>query len=340
MTALLQQLLQEDPAETLWIADENSKALLAGDFRFAGDLLTNRWDIAQLARHRTREIFFSDFDLAAAKKTYRRVLFPVSKEKAVAHHVINRAADILAPQGQLLLCGQKSSGIKTYAGKVAQYFGCAKALRKSGQEYLSINALPDTGAGGTRLDDSDYAQLRPLETLDGLYSKPGLFGWNKVDTGSALLAHQFGDHLPESGARVVDLGCGYGYLGSQLAALGDFHFIATDNNAAALAACARNFAEREIRGEVTPSDAGDRLESNSADLAICNPPFHQGFQVEGDLTDRFLENVARVLKSGGRALFVVNEFIPLGRKARAYFATVDLIARDRGFCVYRLAGPS
>ncbi|MCW8127964.1 class I SAM-dependent methyltransferase [Microbulbifer halophilus] len=339
MTALLQQLLEEDPGNTLWIADENSKALLVPGFAFAGDLLTNRWDMAQLARDKVAHTHFGDFDFSELGKRYRRIVFPVSKEKAVVHHAINRAPEILEENGELILCGPKNSGIKTYAGKTAEYFDCAKTLRKSGQDYLSINPLPATGARGPSLDDSDYEELRPLDALGGLYSKPGLFGWNKIDTGSELLARQFRDHLPESGARVVDLGCGYGYLGSQLAALGNYRLIATDNNAAALAACARNFAELEIPGEVTPSDAGDRLESDSAERVICNPPFHQGFQVEGDLTDRFLNNAAKILKPGGRALFVVNEFIPLARKAQAYFSEVEPIAGDKGFRVYCLGGP-
>lgn len=339
MTALLHQLLEEDPQNTLWIADENSKALLTPGFAFAGDLLTNRWDIARLARGKVADVYFCDFDFSVPAGRYQRIIFPVSKEKAVVHHVINRAPDVLEPRGQLILCGQKSSGIKTYAGKVAGYFGCGKTLQKSGQEYLSRNTLPAAGIGGPPLDDSDYEQLRPLDLLGGLYSKPGLFGWNKIDAGSELLAHQFGHRLPEDGARVVDLGCGYGYLSSRLAERGNYRFVATDNNAAALAACARNFAELEIAGEVTPSDAGDRLESDCAELLICNPPFHQGFQVEGDLTERFLQNAARILVPGGRALFVVNEFIPLARRARAYFSAAELIAKENGFCVYCLTDP-
>ncbi|MFC6635509.1 class I SAM-dependent methyltransferase [Microbulbifer taiwanensis] len=334
MSALLDQELQVSPRETLWIADENSKALLQQGFTFAGDLLSNRWDIAKLAEDKAGRSFFSDFHFEELGRKYRRIVYTVSKEKALVHHIVNRAAEFLGEGGELVLVGGKQGGIKTYAAKAAQRFGCAKQLQKHGAEYSSTNALQDRG--GEKIDDLNYTQLRRLEELGGLYSKPGLFGWNKIDRGSALLAEQFATLLPNDGAHVVDLGCGYGYLSAQLAIRGNYYFTATDNNAAALQACERNFRERGLEGVVVPSDAGAELENRIADLLVCNPPFHQGFQVEGDLTDRFLKQSARLLKTAGYALFVVNEFIPLVRKGRDYFSGVQLLAKDQGFCVYRL----
>ncbi|GAA5526067.1 ribosomal RNA small subunit methyltransferase C [Microbulbifer aestuariivivens] len=339
MSTLLQQLLLENPSETLWIADENSKALLESGFSFGGDLLTNRWDIARLAEGRVRHGFFNDFHFDEAGRHYRRIVYPLSKEKAVVHHVINECHRTLGLGGELALLGSKQSGIKTYAARVASCFDSVKRLEKHGSEYLSLNILHSAMTAENRLDEEHYTELRPLETLGGLYSKPGLFGWNKVDTGSALLATTFAEHKPAAGADIVDLGCGYGYLSTELARLGEFHFTATDNNAAALLACRENFKQRGIRGTVIPSDAGAELGEAIADTVICNPPFHQGFQVEGDLTTRFLRNAARLLRPAGCALFVVNEFIPLGRKAAPYFADVQLLIKNKGFCVYRLNRP-
>lgn len=338
MQTLLSQLLSSSDTNTLWIADENSKPLLAPGLSFPGVLLSNRWDIAQAAAAQGIQAHFCDFDLAAATQHYSRIIYPVSKEKAAVHYVINRAADALLPDGELLLLGNKNSGIKTYAQKAAQRFGCIRQLEKHGSDYLST--CRSAGEPGPELEDSDYPLLRQLDTLGNLYSKPGLFGWNKIDTGSALLAGQIASHLPSGDCRAVDLGCGYGYLSVRLAEAASptqsLFIEATDNNAAAIKACEKNFDSRGITGRVIAGDAGSEIDNTSADLLLCNPPFHQGFSVEGDLTDRFLAQAARILRNGGTALFVVNEFIPLGKKAQASFRRVNLLCKEKGFCVYHL----
>ena len=335
MLALLSKLLSESSENTLWIADENSKPLLQDGFSFHGTLLSNRWDIAHLAASHGIESQFNDFDISASGKTFTSIIYPVSKEKAAVNHLINSAAEHLARGGRLLLLGEKNSGIKTYAKTAAQRFGCSKTLQKHGNAYLSV-VLKGDGEAGAPLDDSRYSELQQPEALEGLYSKPGQFGWNKIDTGSALLARHFAAQLSRQDTEVIDLGCGYGYLSSQVATLGSHAITATDNNAAALLACAKNFEVLGIRGGVVAGDAGSEIPSGSADVVISNPPFHQGFQVEGDLTDRFLQQAARILKKDGQALFVVNEFIPVARKAKGLFTNITCLEKTQGFCIYLL----
>ncbi|MCA0901387.1 class I SAM-dependent methyltransferase [Microbulbifer agarilyticus] len=337
MSTLLSQLLSNSDNDTLWIADENSKVLLKPGLHFRGILLSNRWDIVHAAEQIGISALFSDFDLPATENTFSRIVYPVSKEKAAVHHVINTAAEHLQENGELILIGSKNSGIKTYAQKAAQRFGGGKNLQKHGTEYSSHNQLNRDAKLGAALDDSNYRALRKPDSLDGLFSKPGLFGWNKIDVGSALLAQHFSEHLPKPPFNALDLGCGFGYLSVQLAQLAPHtQIVATDNNAAALLACQNNFDLHGIKGEVIAGDAGSQVTSASVDIVICNPPFHQGFQVEGDLTDRFLADAARTLKSGGSALFVVNEFIPLARKAEGLFREVTLLEKAKGFCVFHL----
>lgn len=336
MLALLSRLVSQASDKTLWIADENSKPLLQRGLTYRGTLLSNRWDIVKQAQACGIKAHFSDFDLTACSQHVQQIIYPVSKEKAAVHHVINAAATTLPVGGELVLLGEKSSGIKTYAQKAAQRCLTAKNLQKHGNDYLSISTVNPESANGVALDDSDYLTLQQPAALGGLYSKPGQFGWNKVDVGSALLAEHFASSLPEGQVTIVDLGCGYGYLSARIAELGNFAITATDNNAAALLSCAENFKNLGIKGRVLPGDAGSEVPTSSADLVICNPPFHQGFQVEGDLTDRFLEQAARILHPQGKALFVVNEFIPLGKKAQRFFSGAECLEKTKGFCIYQL----
>ena len=331
---LIHQIQQEATTDSLWLSDENVLRQLPDATTWLNKprLITNRWDIFQQAQQASFAVEFSDFDLSQIPDaSVDHIFYRISKEKAVTHHLINESHRLLKVGGRLWLSGQKNEGIKTYEEKAAALFGGEKNIRKDGMSYSS--QLPKYTTAGPLLDAYNYASLRPCLEINGqpIFSKPGQFGWNKIDQGSeflitevsALLAHK---HFE----RCLDLGCGYGYL--SLASL-SFHIksrLLTDNNAAALITAKYNCEQLNIVAEVTPSDAGQEL-SPSFDLILCNPPFHQGFSVDGDLTDKFLRSAQRLLADDGVAYFVVNQFIPLEKKAEILFKSVKLIAQNKSF---------
>jgi 16S rRNA (guanine1207-N2)-methyltransferase len=59
--------------------------------------------------------------------------------------------------------------------------------------------------------------------------------------------------------------------------------------------------------------------------------------VDGDMSSKFLVNTKRLLSHKGRALFVVNAFIPLAQKAQKYFTSVDEIGNNGSFKVIALS---
>lgn len=297
-------------------------------------VVSNRCDVAAQAKAAGYSSHFCDFDFEPAQHP-ATVLFRVSKEKPVTHHAINRAAQLLPVGGTLLLCGEKNDGIKTYASKAAQLFGGNADTHKMGTQYLVT--LTKQATGGEPLDDADYSTMRVIANLNGsdVYSKPGQFGWQKIDQGSAFLADHFEAFFSKiyqkAPLRILDLGCGYGYLSLRAAALlSDAELVATDNNAAAIASCAHNFEQWAINGRVIAGDVGDTLEGRF-DAIICNPPFHQGFSTSGDLTDRFLDTMQRRLASKGKALVVVNQFVPIEKKALGRFSKITQIDSNRSF---------
>ena len=234
-----------------------------------------------------------------------------------------------------MLSGEKTDGVKTYTGHANKLFGDSCQPKKSGNYYLS--RLTKYSDDGKPLDDKNYLALRPIGSPDNLplQSKPGIFGWNKIDQGSALLINQLPQFLQSFGEQsqpqsLLDLGCGYGFLACAAAQQGVTQITATDNNAAALRACNANFEALEVDGTVLAGDAGSQLEERF-DAIICNPPFHQGFNIDSELTAKFLTASKRLLAPRGRALFVVNNFIALEKKALDYFPRVREVARSGSF---------
>lgn len=323
----------EGPA--LLVADENCAGFPFPSLKAHVQVLSNRADIAAQAERAGLKTAFSDFDFTPWRENPpRTVLYRLSKEKPVVHHIANQSCDLLPAGGTLVLFGGKQEGIKTFAKTIGQRLGSDANIVKHGMAYeVTIQKGPTPGAA---LDDRDYPRLREISTIGGkpVYSKPGIFGWDKIDEGSALLAEFLPAFLPvflsEQGGALLDLGCGYGYLSLMAAQQGKFTITATDNCAAAVIACQRNFSEHRIDGVVVADDCASSLEGRF-DLILCNPPFHQGFREDRALTEKFLATTRRLLKPGGRALFVVNQFVPLENLARAHFARTDIPKQNGSF---------
>lgn len=336
---LLVQQLATVEGECLIVADENwaqaNWAAIANNKQCSISLVSNRFDIARSAGEAGLRCQFNDFDFSSlAAKSFDAVFYRVSKERASSHHAINQAGQLLKPGGSLWLSGEKNEGIKTTVKQACALFGDRTQAEKQGICYRAKVQLVELQ--GEPLDDKQYQAIRFIELAEGrgFYSKPGIFGWDKLDRGSAFLV----DHLPQFVTRfsrqpksLLDLGCGYGYLACEGNRLGFTQITATDNNAAALIASEKNLSQIDnLEYSVVAADAGDQLEGGF-DLLLCNPPFHQGFAVDGSLGAKFLYSANRLLAAQGQALFVVNSFIPLEQRAKHYFRRVEVLANNGSF---------
>ena len=323
----------------LIIADEN---LRKSDLEYLPSgkivLITNRFDIYEQAKVIGLDVFFNDFDFSVfPNNTFLQVLFRVSKEKALTHHIIKSTYRVLFSNGELVLGGSKGDGIKTYAEKASEYFGTPVKTKKDGSVYVAVatrSNLKRDIASRKEIDDQNYSVLRecvPFQN-DNLVSKPGLFGWGKIDEGSKFLSDFIPDFLTlfhREPKDILDLGCGYGYLSIRASQLTGASIVATDNNAAAILACSKNFIRLNINGAVIADDCGKNIK-RLFDAVICNPPFHKGFGADAELTQKFVLSSFNHLRKGGMALLVVNSFIPLEKYTEKKFHA-KLIAKNKSF---------
>ncbi|MEY4590801.1 MAG: hypothetical protein RL497_2877 [Pseudomonadota bacterium] len=200
-----------------------------------------------------------------------------------------------------------------------------------------LKVLNELKALNELLPTDNYPHLRPTLTLHEktILSKPGIYGWDKIDQGSQLLVEAVLAQNLTAVQHCLDLGCGYGYLTLATAHLPFAQRTCTDNNSAALAACQLNCDNWSINANLILADCAEGI-TTRFDLILCNPPFHQGFSVENQLTTRFLAAAAQRLQPNGAAFFVVNQFIPLERKACDYFKHCEKILSNGSFKVLRL----
>lgn len=307
-------------------------------------LLSNRFDIVDRLQQKMSSIntVFNDWDLTVFTSPFDCIGFHLSKEKAVNHHIINQALNLLSDNGQLFFIGEKNHGVKSYADKLKKNLGNGN-LKKNGHIYTFTANVPKQQH--SYFDDQDYQQLREIDADAPLISKPGQFGWNKVDAGSALLIDELQKLDLTKAIDVLDIGCGYGFLSIQalLSSTPISNICLSDNNAAAIKSANANMqrltanTSMETNFSVIAGDCALQVKQKF-DLVLCNPPFHQGFDVEEELTKRFLQSAKDHLKPNGQALFVVNSFIALEKKAKSIFGHCECLHNNKKFKVLQLKG--
>ncbi len=179
-----------------------------------------------------------------------------------------------------------------------------------------------------------FAQGQEQNILGGnIISRPGLHGWDKVDTGSALLAR----HLPSDlKGAVADFGCGWGYLSLQAAAVskGLTHLTLVDIDSRAV-----DIARRNVQRQY-PSLSVDTLwtdlthpetKPGPCDAILLNPPFHDGTHALPALGQAIITTAAHSLKPGGRLYLVANRHLPYEKTLEALFGRVDVLGDEDGF---------
>lgn len=338
---LLCDSLNSHSGNILLIADEHldCNAIFALKSLPNITLLSNRYDVKLTADQNNIPCYFNDMDLGATNTKFDLVAYRISKEKAIVHHVINQTPYRLKDDGQLWLSGYKNEGMKTYISKAEQYFGCKAEISK-GERQLKLASLTPQKLNEP-LNDKNYIESICIGEINGIeiHSKPGQFGWNKIDQGSELLLDALQQYLSTADVKkdsALDLGCGYGYISLSAWQLGIQNIIATDNNAAAIASCKDNFNRHHIQGKVIADDCAASI-SEQFDLVLCNPPFHKGFDTEKKLTDLFVQSARNHLNKTGVAFFVVNQFIALEQAAASYFRSVEVVAKNKSFKVIKLS---
>ncbi len=172
------------------------------------------------------------------------------------------------------------------------------------------------------------------------FSFPGVFSHGKLDGGSRFLLNYISSTegrkrlKKASGGTAVDPGCGTGVLGLEaLRVLGPERVIFSDDSAMAVASTRSN-ARRQGAGEkciFLQTNVLEGVEGESADLVICNPPFHRGHSIALDTGFAFIRESARVLKDRGLALFVVNSTLGYGNILNEEFSEVSTVGENRKY---------
>ena len=252
-----------------------------------------------------------------------QILLTKHKEENFAN--IARGWALLGEGGTLVCAGANDDGAASLEKQVGKIFGLTGSLSKFHCRVFWVTR-------GERQPPGYWHDLGGLQRVgDGSWlSQPGIFSWDRIDDGSALLAH----HLPDDlSGHVADFGCGWGYLGRAILAraptvtaidLIDAEHRAVEAARANVADPRASFHWLDLSAEAVPA---------TYDAIVCNPPFHAGRAADPSLGKDIIAAAARALRPGGRFFVVANRGLPYDAVLADNFTMVTRLADNNKFRV-------
>lgn len=267
---------------------------------------------------------------------YDLVLVSIPKQVEEAKFLIASALYALKEGGFLVLAAANDAGGNRLEKWLKELLFDCHALSKNKARAVWTKCparLPETVK-----EWHDKGIIQKHQIGDGLIfsTQPGLFGWDRIDAGSKLLAAHIPTALKGAGA---DFGAGTGYLSYRLLqrskTVSRLYVAEADSRSLA---CARLNLEA-VRGECTLdflwADLSIRADIPPLDFILMNPPFHIGKKTDAALGQAFLDTAAGALKKGGTLYMVANAHLPYEQVLRKNFAAVCLLMEEQGFKIFK-----
>lgn len=241
-------------------------------------------------------------------------------------YVLAQALRALRPGGRLDVMAPKDKG-GSRLKKELEAFGCQVAETAKRHHRICTVLRPDAPTGLQAAIAEGAPRLHPGL---GLWTQPGVFSWDRLDPGTALLRQ----HLPALAGRGADFGAGVGVLAHAVLASPQVEALSlVELDGRAVEAAKRNVADP--RAAVIWADVralGDQL--SGLDFVVMNPPFHDGGREDRALGQAFIAQAAQALRKGGVCWLVANRHLPYEAALQEKFAKVRLVAETGGFKAY------
>ena len=259
------------------------------------------------------------------------VLIKIPKSLALLEDQLHRLRPHLLSGARILGAGMvrdiHTSTLQLFEGILGP---TTTSLARSKARLIHCELDPDLDPGA-----SPYPTEFVLEGTDWtLSSDASVFSRDRLDIGTRHLLAQ----VPtRDGTRhIVDLACGNGVVGLVAAERNPLSRISfVDESFMALASAKRNW-DRMFGTRTACFEAADCLGSmgaDSADVILCNPPFHQ-HHAKGDATAwRMFTASRRVLRSGGELIIVGNRHLAYHAKLSRLFGDCEVLHSDAKFVV-------
>lgn len=166
------------------------------------------------------------------------------------------------------------------------------------------------------------------------YSDNGVFSKNNIDYGSRLLIETYLKENDINEKRVLDVGCGYGFLGIMVSRVTDSYVEMIDINKRAVHLTNMNIKRyKDFKGKTYVSNVYENVEGKY-DIIITNPPIRIG-------KEKLLEILIGAfdhLEDNGLLYYVIRKdqgALSIKKILEENSINVEIINRDKGYFIHR-----
>ncbi|MDD1626538.1 MAG: methyltransferase [Methylococcaceae bacterium] len=262
------------------------------------------------------------------------VLIKVPKTLALLEDQLIRLHPHLKPSTQIILAGM----IKTLPPSVWKLLErlvgpTTTALARKKARLIFASPNPELV-----VPVSPYPVCYRLEEPNYLISNhANVFSRDSLDIGTRF----FLQHLParQDSCDIIDLGCGNGLLGLMAAErnpAATVHFV--DESFMAVASAKENFYRifgQERNATFRVGDGLKDFELASADMILCNPPFHQQNTVGDQIANSMFNESKKVLRKGGQLWVIGNRHLNYHINLNRLFGSHSVVAANAKFVILK-----
>lgn len=269
------------------------------------------------------------------ESAFDMVLLLAPRQHDEALHAMATALHVLKPGGIFVCAAANDEGGKRLK-KDAKYLGFScteESKHKSRVVWRKKETIDEPRCAAAR-EDGGYRKVCGARYI----SRPGVFSWDKVDTGSTLLA----DSLPAGAlkGRGADFGCGFGFLSIHALkhnpAITEIFCI--DADARAVESCRRNMPDiKSVQFIWEDITRGNRNLPQNLDWIVMNPPFHEGGRALPETGMAFIKTARECLRPGGGLWMVANAHLPYEKTLQENFSSLEKVCEKNGYKIFRAA---
>lgn len=162
-------------------------------------------------------------------------------------------------------------------------------------------------------------------------SDNGVFSKNKIDYGSKVLVETYLKNNSES-KKVLDVGCGYGFIGIVISKITNSYVTMVDINKRAVHLAKMNIDSLKVNANALVSDTYENI-TDKFDVIITNPPIRAGKEKVLEI----LLNAKDYLNEDGKLYYVIRKdqgAKSISEKLKDVYE-IELLKKDKGFYVFK-----